>query len=171
MSCHILIIEDQAAVREVVVESIAEILVDIEIGEASSLAEGRVLFHSQHWDMVITDYNLGDGKGLDLIEEIREQGIDIPVILISGFLSPSRVKRAQELAVNRVFAKPFRPFELESAVKELLEKDMSGKQADEAEARVEVSYQSGSSYHTEGRLLPKLFDMDRNQSLLFRIIN
>jgi len=168
MSRHILILEDQAAVREVMVESIEDVCASLNIGEASSLAEARVLYQSQHWDLLITDYNLGDGKGLDLVEEIRAMHSAMPVILVSGFLSPSRVKRAEDLGVSRVIAKPFRHNELESAVKEVFEEADS----DDVGDPVVPAQASGSdAYLTDRTLLPKLFDMDRNQSLLFRIIN
>jgi len=164
---HILIVEDQVAVREVMVESIAEIPLAIEISEASSLAEARVLYHSRVWDLLLTDYNLGDGKGLDLVEEIRMDNPGLPIVLVSGFLSPTRVKRSEELGVARVIAKPFRPNELESAVKALLENTGTGVEHVERAPPAEHA----TPYRTDRTLLPKLFDMDRNQSLLFRIIN
>jgi len=179
VSRHILIIEDQSAVREVMVESIMEIPLDLELSQAESLTEAREMYLAGHWDMVITDYNLGDGRGLDLVEEIRAGDAKLPIVLVSGFLSPSRVKRAETLGVSRVIAKPFRPNELESAVQDLLQRegecagDHAGEKGPLSEIRPRLVLHSerDSSYRTDQTLLPKLFDMDRNQSLLFRIIN
>ncbi|MDQ6966858.1 MAG: response regulator, partial [Mariprofundaceae bacterium] len=170
MSRHILIIEDQLAVREVMVESIMDIPLDLQLSEASSLTEAREMYHAGHWDMVITDYNLGDGRGLDLVEEIRGGDAKLPIVLVSGFLYPSRVKRAESLGVSRVIAKPFRPNELESAVQGLLE-PTGGDGADKENNQPLLHREQGAAYRTDRTLLPKLFDMDRNQSLLFRIIN
>jgi len=169
VSRHILIIEDQVAVREVMVESIMEIPLDLELSQAESLTEARAMYHAGQWDMVITDYNLGDGEGLDLVEEIRTENAKLPIVLVSGFLSPSRVKRAETLGVSRVIAKPFRPNELESVVQELLEHtdgDGAGEQTQPL-----LHSEQNPVYRTDRTLLPRLFDMDRNQSLLFRIIN
>lgn len=165
MNKQVLIVEDQPAVREVMVESISEIPMQLNISEASSLAEARVLYQSQQWDLLITDYNLSDGKGLDLVEEVRAGSPRMSTILVSGFLSPSRVKRAEDLGVARVIAKPFRPNELESAVQSVLEDHGETVQV------IPVTPIEDESYRTDRTLLPKLFDMDRNQSLLFRIIN
>lgn len=167
MTRHILIVEDQVAVREVMVESLADIPLPLTISEASSLAEARVLYHARDWDLLVTDYNLGDGRGLDLVEEIRADNPQLPIVLVSGFLSPTRVKRAEELGVACVIAKPFRPNELESAVNVLLENSGTGDEPVLTMPPLELD----SPYRTDRTLLPKLFDMDRNQSLLFRIIN
>jgi len=179
VSKHILIIEDQLAVREVMVESIMEIPLDLQITQAATLSEAREMYDAGHWDMVITDYNLGDGRGLDLVEEIRAGDPNLPIVLVSGFLSPSRVKRAENLGVSRVIAKPFKPNELESAVQDLLEhaggdtgEHTGGKGAPkEVRPLLVLHKERNTVYRTDQTLLPKLFDMDRNQSLLFRIIN
>lgn len=164
---HVLIVEDQVAVREVIVESIADIDADLRIAEASSLSEARSLSGSANWELLVTDYNLGDGPGLDLVEEMRAANPSLSVILVSGFLSPSRVKRAETLGVDRIISKPFRPDELQSAAKALL----ADSDAVAREVVQRMPAEQGDAYRTDGTLLPKLFDMDRNQSLLFRIIN
>jgi len=162
---HILVIEDQVEVREVIVESILGILGSVDIGEASSLAEAQVVFHSRKWDAIVTDCNLGDGSGLDFVAEIRDKKIDIPVVMISGFLSPARLKHADELGIDRVLPKPFKPEELVAAIKELLGGSVTQQGKPLQSGGTEYNSYAGRS------LLPKLFDMDRNKSLLFRIVN
>jgi len=164
---HLLVIEDQLAVREVIVDTINDIDKPLNIVEAASLAEAQELFNSRHWDAIITDCNLGDGRGLDFIAGIRERGSQIPVIMVSGFLSPTRIQRAEELGIQHVLAKPFKPVELEASVKALL-----GDEADDApKSAVQCCEAHENNCSSDGKLLPKLFDMDRNKSLLFRIIN
>jgi len=163
---HLLVIEDQVEVREVIVESLHAILGLQDIGEASSLAEAQIVFRSRKWDAIVTDYNLGDGSGLDFIAELREGNINIPVVMVSGFLSPSRMKRADELGVDHVLPKPFKPEELVAVVKGLF--NVAGAPSDEPLKPVNKGKYSS---HAGRTLLPKLFDMDRNKSLMFRIVN
>ncbi len=47
----------------------------------ASVAEGRTAIKSVAFDVVISDYNLGDGTAFDVIEEI---GPDVPVIMVTG---------------------------------------------------------------------------------------
>ncbi|MDX8392637.1 MAG: HD domain-containing protein [Mariprofundaceae bacterium] len=161
----LLVIEDQLAVREVIVDTVSGIGRSLHIGEASSLAEAQVLFQARQWDAIITDCNLEDGRGLDFIAEIRQQGFQAPVILVSGFLSPARIQRAEELGIEHVLAKPFKPDVLEVLAKAILnDPPDDSNMAQPDQARVDDS-------SSTAKLLPKLFDMDRNKSLLFRIIN
>jgi CheY-like chemotaxis protein len=42
--------------------------------------------HAHHPDVVIADYNLPQWKGMDALEVLRRESIDIPLILVSGAL-------------------------------------------------------------------------------------
>jgi len=165
---NLLIVEDQDAVREVIVETVRDFDGDMCLGQASSLAEARVLFNTGEWDGIVTDYNLGDGKSIEMIEELRNQGSRIPIIMVSGFLSPGRMRKAESLGVNHILSKPFNPAELQDCLRQAFvvsEHDTLSSRRQRAEEDDMIRF---SSHET---LLPKLFDMDRNQSLMFRIIN
>lgn len=51
---------------------------------ASSYGEGLSAAMAQPFDLGIFDQNLGDGTGLDLLEELRSMGSELPVILLTG---------------------------------------------------------------------------------------
>ncbi|MBI2606090.1 MAG: response regulator [Deltaproteobacteria bacterium] len=44
----------------------------------------REALNEQHWDLVLSDYNLPSFSGPDAIKTLRESGKDIPLILVSG---------------------------------------------------------------------------------------
>jgi PAS domain S-box-containing protein len=46
---------------------------------AGSIAESKQVLASQKFDVIVTDYNLGDGTAMDVVSEVR----DIPVIFIT----------------------------------------------------------------------------------------
>src|SRR5688572_18442786 len=48
--------------------------------------EALKLFESESFDLVITDYNMPEMKGVELIARIRAMRPAIPIILISGFV-------------------------------------------------------------------------------------
>jgi CheY-like chemotaxis protein len=57
-------------------------------------------------DAVITDFNMPDMTGLDLVEHLRARGCRCPrIAMISGFLSPDVADRASALGVT-LFSKP-----------------------------------------------------------------
>lgn len=158
----ILVLEDQPAVREVISEVVEGLEVPISVGKADSLREAREQFAEKSWDCLLTDLSLGDGQSLELIAELREAGNPIPIILVSGFLSPSRMEQARKLGVEHVLAKPFDPDSLLDCLRQSL---FTEGVAEELKAAV------NKPKHHPGRLLPEMFEMDRKLGLLYRMFD
>lgn len=59
------------------------------------------------YDVVITDLKLPDVHGTELVRKIKELGIDIPVIVISSYLSENMLDNAMKQGVVRCINKPF----------------------------------------------------------------
>ncbi|MDQ6953701.1 MAG: HD domain-containing protein [Mariprofundaceae bacterium] len=156
----ILVLEDQPAVREVMTEIVQDLGVEIYVGQASSLSEARAMLAKQPWQGLVTDLSLGDGQSLALIEELREAGNDMPVILVSGFLSAERLQQAGRLNVAHVLAKPFDPEVLLDCMRTFLTVDNMD---DVPIPKIQK--------HDNHRLLPEMFEMDRRLGLLYRMFD
>ena len=52
----------------------------------SGAAEALELLAAQKFDLVVTDYKMPKMDGLELIRRIRKQEIQVPVVLLSGFV-------------------------------------------------------------------------------------
>jgi DNA-binding response OmpR family regulator len=78
---RLLYVEDHDRFRAIV---IARFLSAHEVTVAGSLAEARAILASETFDGVLLDYDLPDGKGSELLEEIRGQWPDLPVIAASS---------------------------------------------------------------------------------------
>jgi len=161
---RLLLLEDQVVVRNVMREVIQMMDCPCHVVCAGSLAEARTLLASgASWDCLIADLALSDGKSLDFIEELRERGRDVPVILVSGFLSPDRLERAGRLGITHVLHKPFHPHALLQMLNGLF-------------GDVERQQDAGGTEKSrdniaKGPLLEDVFEMDRNLSLLYRIVH
>jgi len=156
---QVLVLEDQPAVREVISEVVEDLNVPIFVGQASSLSEAQLMLAEQHWDGLVTDLSLGDGYSLDLIASLREAQNDLPVILVSGFLSPARLKQADDLVVSHVLPKPFAPEDLLECMRSAFIPDVKHEVKEK---------QTDQSDH---RLLPEMFEMDRRLGLLYRMFD
>ena len=55
---------------------------------------------------LIVDQHMPRMTGLDLAEKLRDDGADIPILLITGSPSPAIVARAAQLGVVKVLEKP-----------------------------------------------------------------
>ena len=128
---QLLVIEDDAAMRELVQESLVEegYAVDVAAGGRAGIARVR----QGDIDLVITDVKMPDMDGLDVLAEIRavEATPGPPlVIVVTAFGSIETAKRALKLGAHDYITKPFDIDEMVAAV---------GKALDERSLRSEVA--------------------------------
>jgi DNA-binding response OmpR family regulator len=109
----ILIVDDDAALRETLTEQLA---VDGEFvaTEAGTVmeAEEKLLAKDARFDAVILDVGLPDGDGRDFCVKLRRQGQKIPIIMLTGSDAETDVVRGLDSGANDYIAKPFRSNEL-----------------------------------------------------------
>jgi DNA-binding NtrC family response regulator len=117
----VLVIEDDAAVRQVVC------LVLTEFGryEPTGAADGREGIEALRHDrfgLVITDVLMPDQDGIETIERIRELDDKIPIIAISGSGTGefSPLAEASLIGATQTLQKPFGAQELLDAVQDVL---------------------------------------------------
>ncbi len=159
---NIMLLEDQPAFRDIVTEVLGMIETPIYIGAAGSLMEARQLIEERPWHGMISDLSLPDGQSLDLIAELREQGVLIPTILVSGMLSPEKENKARALGIDKILAKPFRPDEMLAYVHEII--------ADTHPSTGSKRVSTASNPKLTGDLLSGLFSMDRNLDFMRRLV-
>lgn len=118
----VLIVEDSATTRAMI-RSVLEELEDIETYEAVSGFDAIKQLPSEEFDLVITDINMPDINGLELISFIKNDRryTDIPLIIVSTESSEEDKKRGVALGANAYITKPFKPLELQELVKSMLE--------------------------------------------------
>jgi len=109
---RILVVEDSAAMRAYVrgaLEAAPSLAGDIDIVEAQSGFDALRLLPRGRYDLVITDINMPDINGLELIKFVRKsahhQGV--PVLIISTQSSDRDRARGLALGADAFLAKPF----------------------------------------------------------------
>jgi two-component system, chemotaxis family, chemotaxis protein CheY len=123
----ILVVEDSFSMRSFVrsaLETADAELGDVDVVEASGGFEALRLLPRGPYDLVITDINMPDINGLELIQFIRtnEHHRTTPILLISTQSSERDRERALSLGADGYVAKPFTPEDLRSRVKAQLQK-------------------------------------------------
>jgi DNA-binding NarL/FixJ family response regulator len=68
-----------------------------------SLRDARRLLAGERYTALIVETLLPDGSGLELVRLLREQHVQIPVLVISGSLDPNIANRAHLLRASCVF--------------------------------------------------------------------
>jgi two-component system, chemotaxis family, chemotaxis protein CheY len=122
---RMLIVEDSSAMRTYVrgaLEGASDLGFDLEIVEASSGFDALRLLPRNTYDLVITDINMPDINGLELIRFVRQSTHLEAVALLVISTQSSERDRARSLALgaDEFLAKPFAPEQLVSAVHKCL---------------------------------------------------
>jgi DNA-binding NarL/FixJ family response regulator len=100
---RVLIVEDDALYRRVIV-LLLERQPDIEVvGEAGSLSEARTMLKGV--DVAILDRVLPDGIGLELIEELREASPGVKVLVMSVLEELANPQEALEAGADWILSK------------------------------------------------------------------
>jgi CheY-like chemotaxis protein/HAMP domain-containing protein len=94
---RLLIVEDDAAERMSIKELLAHD--DIEILTVGTGAEALAIIRGQAVDCVVLDLRLPDMSGFDVLNSVRDEKADLPVVVFTGKdLSPEQDAQLQELA-------------------------------------------------------------------------
>ena len=101
---RILVVDDEAAIRQVLVELLGS--AGYAVDEAEHLGAARAALEGPY-DLVVVDKNLPDGSGLDLVSELTEARRRIPCLVITGYPSAATVVDALTAGAVDYLAKPF----------------------------------------------------------------
>ena len=116
---RILIVDDAEAVRE----SMSVVLkkAGYDVTEAADGEQALATLSGQSFDLAIVDIWMPKMNGLSLLQELRGQHTDMPIIIVSGGGPGAPLERSAALAniygAVEVLFKPFEDFELLDAVK------------------------------------------------------
>jgi DNA-binding NtrC family response regulator len=106
----ILFVDDDPMSREVM-QSILE-KYEFEVMVCNDGMEAKEAIDHNHMDLIISDYKMPNMDGLQLLKVLREEGRDIPFILITGYGSIDSAMEAIKLGTVEYLTKPFDPKEI-----------------------------------------------------------
>jgi CheY-like chemotaxis protein len=73
-----------------------------------------------HFDLVVTDFNMPGISGLDVARAIHNARPDLPVIVVSGYITDALRAQAAAAGVRELISKPHEMEELRDVVQRLL---------------------------------------------------
>jgi len=117
----ILIVEDSTTTRALI-RAVIEEMGDFNTVEAGSGFDALKLLPTQEFDLVITDINMPDINGLELINFIRNNPRyrHLPLIIVSTEKSEEDKKRGMALGAMAYITKPFKAHELQEVVRQAI---------------------------------------------------
>lgn len=111
---RVLIIEDETVLRASVARGIAKLNVDV--FEAGTLNDALRIVDTTPPDVVISDIDMPERSGLELLGELGRRNLNVPVIFVSGYLNAYRSQIPHHASVE-VLEKPVPIDELRQVVR------------------------------------------------------
>lgn len=116
---RVLIVDDEINIRTSLSQFFSVYEIDSELAENGLVAQ-RLLF-SDTFDAMVVDLKMPGMDGLELIKWMREEGIEIPVIMVSAHGDISDAVSALKGGAADYIVKPFNPEELVNKIKKMVE--------------------------------------------------
>ncbi len=80
---RLLLVEDHPLVRRGIIDMVHR-EPDLRVaGEAATPAEAMAILAGGDIDLILADLSLKEGSGIDLVRQIRTQGLDVPILIVS----------------------------------------------------------------------------------------
>lgn len=119
---HILVVEDSPTMRALLTASLEEISGEIKVTEAENGFEALRALPRGSFDLIITDINMPDINGLELVSFVKNNPAyqSIPLVIVSTEGSSRDLDRGVSLGADAYIVKPFDPNDLRDIVCDLL---------------------------------------------------
>jgi DNA-binding response OmpR family regulator len=121
----ILVIEDEPGMRDNIVQSLQKEMYIVETAEDYFSAREKLGVYD--YDCVLLDIGLPGGSGLDILKELKKEGKEWGIIIVSAKDSIDDKVNGLDLGADDYLPKPFHMSELHARVKSIIRrKNMSG---------------------------------------------
>lgn len=118
----VLLVEDSSTMRKIISRSLrqAGLPVDV-ILEAGDGYEGlQQLTDGTTVDLILSDINMPNMDGLDFVRAVREQGYQMPIVMLTTEGGEDVIKEAISRGANASIKKPFTPEQLKDYLQSYL---------------------------------------------------
>ncbi len=130
MKTKILLVEDERKLADTIKAGLQEH--DYEVAIAYNGEDGKNLFFSQSFNLIILDINLPFINGYELCKIIREKNKQVPIILLTALNFTENKVEGFELGADDYIPKPFEFTELLARIKAILRRaELSKSPSDE----------------------------------------
>ena len=114
----ILIVDDEAVVAEIC----SRALENCRVTRASGGQQALALIEKTDFDLILTDINMPDMGGLELLRKIKERQPTQPVIVMTGYACKETILEALKADADEFISKPFNLLQLQTIINKSLER-------------------------------------------------
>ena len=102
---RVLLVEDESKLRESLVEGLR--MEEWSVTGAASGSEARRQIEAHDFDLIVLDWMLPDCDGLEIVRQLRKQGNNVPVLMITARGGPNARDMVLQTGATHFLAQPF----------------------------------------------------------------
>jgi len=116
----ILIVDDSKAMRAIVMRAVKGVFADATCREASNGLEALAAVKQALPDLVLTDWNMPEMSGFELIQALRSEGHTLKIGMVTSESNPELKDQALKAGAGFLLHKPFTPEAVRDALKTVI---------------------------------------------------
>jgi two-component system, NtrC family, response regulator PilR len=168
----VLLVDDEPDILELLELALSKM--GLQVDKAGNVSEALAKLASRRYDLCLTDMRLPDGDGLQIVQHIAKQNLDVPVAVITAHGNMENAVTALKAGAFDYLSKPVSLDQLRALVKSALKLPQTGPSGDKkllghspsmqkvrelikrvarSEAPVHISGESGSGKELAARLI------------------
>lgn len=118
---RILIVDDSKAMRMIVQRTLRQAgFGDHDVVEAGNGVEAMAALEKQPFDLVLSDWNMPQMSGIELLQTMRKKGLGAPFGFVTSEGTGPMRQQATDAGATFLIAKPFTPEAFEQALRPVL---------------------------------------------------
>jgi DNA-binding response OmpR family regulator len=115
---RILVVEDDDIIRRITTGALMKSGFEVDAAEDGAVAWDAL--QQKGYDLLVTDNNMPNVSGVDLLKKLFAARMSLPVIMVSSAMPTPELNRQPWLEIDATLAKPFTVSELLAVVKNVL---------------------------------------------------
>ena len=117
MTTRVLLIDDHELIRQGLARAFERDEEMTVVGQAGSVADGVAAFHELAPDVIVTDLELPDGHGLDVVRKVRESNDTVGLVVLTMHAGDDQIFAAMEAGASAFVGKDSKATEVVSAAR------------------------------------------------------
>lgn len=116
----VLVVDDSKAMRLIVMRTLRQAGFSCEVREAGDGKQALAAVHAERPDIILSDWNMPEMNGIELLEALRAEGNDVKLGFITTEGTQAMRDRAKDAGALFLIAKPFTAEHFRDALEPLL---------------------------------------------------
>jgi two-component system chemotaxis response regulator CheY len=117
---RVLVTDDSRVMRQIVIRTLRQAGYDWDVREASDGAEALEAVRADEPDVVLSDWNMPNVNGIELLQQLRAEGFETPFGFVTSESSEEMRATAEAAGALFLISKPFTPESFREVIEPVL---------------------------------------------------